>query len=535
MSERSVDTETTDNPNHPRYFLIYLMITAVIAGAMVMVIEVLGSRVIGPFFGVSLFVWTSLITVTLMALAGGYAVGGMMADRNGRPDRLYFIILLAGGLALCVPLLKNPVLQATVPLGLRGGTFFSTLLLFGPSLFLLGCVSPFLVKIAAREIRSIGKTVGGLYALSTLGSVAGTLLTGFFLIGYLGVNRIFQVVGALLIVLAVGYFLFFRRKWLALAAMAFPLLLPLPENLNTKLMDNGTRYTVIEAADSFYGNLKVIDYTYRHLHTRELVIDGLIQGGLDMRSDLSIYAYSYLMQLVPYALNPEGKRGVALGLGPGIVPRWYEQRGVAFDVVEIDPKVVDLAKRYFAFINSGTVEITDARRFIDTNDSAYDYVILDIFNGDTTPAHVLSLEALERMAKIMNANGVLAINLSGSVRDKTYITASVFRTLKNVYDNVVVYPTFDTKTGPGFGNLIVVAYNGEPRTLDTNILSQYQIHPFAREIVERALRQPLSEITHANAIVLTDDYSPIDFFDAWLRESVRRTIIETTDWDALIN
>ena len=194
-------------------FTYYLIMTAMLCGALVMVIEVLGSRVIGPFFGVSLFVWTSLITVTLVALAAGYAAGGVLADKKADPDYLYAIILAAGLLVLAVPWSKAVVLKATLPLGLRLGALASALLLFGPSLFLLGCVSPYIVRLAAREMTSIGRTVGLFYALSTVGSFFGTLLTGFVLIAWLGVSRIFHVTGLLLIALAVVYFIIVKRRF----------------------------------------------------------------------------------------------------------------------------------------------------------------------------------------------------------------------------------------------------------------------------------------------------------------------------------
>src|SRR5512138_649521 len=100
-----------------RAFLVYLIITAVVCGALVMVIEVMGSRVIGPYFGVSLFVWTSLITVTLVSLAAGYGAGGLLSERRGTPDVLYGAILAAGLLALAVPFVRLGVLRATAPLG----------------------------------------------------------------------------------------------------------------------------------------------------------------------------------------------------------------------------------------------------------------------------------------------------------------------------------------------------------------------------------------------------------------------------------
>jgi hypothetical protein len=97
---------------HSLPFIMYLIITAIVCGALIMVVEILGSRVIGPFFGVSLFVWTSLITVTLIALAAGYAVGGLISDRKRSPDYLYGIILVAGFLVLVIPIMKGVVLGA---------------------------------------------------------------------------------------------------------------------------------------------------------------------------------------------------------------------------------------------------------------------------------------------------------------------------------------------------------------------------------------------------------------------------------------
>ncbi len=252
----------------------YLVVTAVLCGALVMVIEVLGSRVIGPFFGVSLFVWTSLITVTLVALAAGYAAGGYWSDRYPTADVLYWMLLAAGLLVLAIPYLRAPVLKAALPLGLRWGALAGSFALFGLPLFLLGCVSPYVIRLAAREMRSLGKTVGGFYAASTAGSVVGTVATGFFLIAYMGVPGIFWICGSLLVALAAGYFALFRGKPYALAL----LLLAWPAypraSLPSATMPGGTAVKVVHSADSFYGNLRVVEYQGGNMRTRELVIDG---------------------------------------------------------------------------------------------------------------------------------------------------------------------------------------------------------------------------------------------------------------------
>ena len=505
-----------------------------VCGGLVMVIEILGSRVIGPFFGASLFVWTSLITVTLVALAAGYAAGGVLSDRKPSPAYLYSIILLSGVLTLLVPVLKGPVLKATVSWGLRTGAFASSLALFGPALFLLGCVSPYLVKIAAREMLNIGRTVGVFYAISTVGSFVGTVVTGFVLIAYFGVNSIFTVVGTLLIALAAGYFLFFRKNAAVLAALLLPLVLFPQEGPVSKVMVNGTRVTKVFTKDTHYGNLKVVDYSLGDRRHRELMIDGLIQGGIDVRDRQSVFEYAYYLEFLPYGINPAGKNCLVIGLGAGLVPVWYEARGIRTDIVDIDPDVVDIAKNYFGFSVSGDIIISDARYYLNTSSKQYDYIILDVFNGDTTPGHILSLEALELVKARLTEKGIVGINLIGSLKRENFMTASIIRTLEKVFRNVVIYPNYAVETSDGGGNITLLAYDADFKPFDPGSVAGLPVHPFAQEGVKRFLGKSFKLPSGTAAMVLTDDHNPIDFYDVWLKEWVRKMILENVDMDVLI-
>lgn len=511
--------------------LRYLLFTAIVTGALVMVVEVLGSRVIGPFFGVSLFVWTALITVTLLALALGYGAGGFVADRYPSPSVLYAIIMAAGVLVALVPWLKPLVLKAALPLGLRGGAFASALLLFGPALALLGSVSPYVVRIAAREWGRLGRTVGVFYAVSTAGSFAGTLATGYFIIGYLGVGRAFVLCGVLLAALGAGYFVFFRRRWLAAAA---PLLLALlwPQGaLPTATTADGTRVTLVHSQDSYYGNIKVVDYAGGGLRTRELIIDGLVQGGVDLADGRSVYEYSYLMERLPVALNPGGQRCLVIGLGAGVVPNWYAARGIVTDVVDIDPQIVAVAQSHFGFRPSGDVFVEDARAFLARPGRDYDYIVIDVFNGDTTPGHLLSLEAVRLAKARLASGGVLALNLMGSLREHAAMTASVIKTLRTGFEAVAVHALFDAATGDGTGNFVVIARDGPVAAA----ASDAGVHPLAQRGVRHGLAGAVAVPENPEAIVLTDDFNPIDVRDVWLKERVRRTILETTPAEILLS
>ena len=528
-------TKDTNQCARSRWMLGYLMLTAMVCGALVMVVEVLGSRVIGPFFGVSLFIWTSLISVTLISLSLGYAIGGYLADRRATAEFLFGIILLAGIAVIIIPYVKSPVLQFCVPFGLRIGSFASTAILFGPSLILLGCVSPYLIKITAKELKNIGQIVGGFYALSTVGSVIGTVVTGFVLIAYMGVNSIFHLVGTLLVILALGYFVVFKRIWWTATLVLIPVVMMAytTDTMPDVVMNNGTRVSLVASHDSYYGNLKVVDYRYQDVHTREMMIDGLIQGGVDRNTGESIYTYPYFMAYLPFALADKIQSCLVIGLGAGIVPKWYEQRGVRTDVVDINPAVFDFARIYFGVTVSGDEIQEDARYFLQYSDKTYDVVVLDVFNGDTTPGHLLSLEALRLLEKRLTRQGMLTINLAGSLYKNTYMTASVVRTLKTIFDQVDIFPTADPEKTGGKLNLVILAYNGSERTLDFDQAPDFKISSFARQDVFNNIGRRFYFPENTPSIILMDDYNPIDFFDAELKENVRKNILETTEWDIL--
>jgi spermidine synthase len=499
-----------------------------------MVLEVLGSKVLGPFFGVSLFVWTSLITVTLVALALGYAAGGVFADKKSSPAYLYGIILLAGILVLLIPHLKAYILKTCLSLGLRFGSLVSSAVLFGPALFLLGCVSPYIIKIAAKEIKNIGRTVGIFYAISTLGSFLGTLLTGFVLISYFRVDRIFEFVGVSLVCLSLFYFAFFRKKMYLLVCLVLPFLFfHTPVKLE-KIMSNGTKVSEVFSTDSYYGNLKVLDYSYGDKHIRELMIDGLIQGGIDLSNRLSVYEYPYLMEFLPYGINPSGKNCLVLGLGAGIIPMWYEARGIKADVVDINPAIVGIAEKYFGFKISGDVIISDARYFLIQSEKKYDYIIVDVANGDTTPAHILSLENFGLLKARLEDKGILAINILGGLKEETIVAASIVKTLREVFKTVKIYLNFDPGTGNVIQNLEIIAYDQPAISFKPDLVKDFPVHPFLKSVISNFLGKELLFPPGTPAVILSDDYNPIDFFDIRVKELLRKSILEITDWDALI-
>lgn len=516
-----------------KLFPWFLVLTSITGGALIMVVEVLGSKVIGPFFGASLFVWTSLIAVAMIALALGYALGGVLSDRRPHADYLYGIIALSGFFVFLIPLLAPSVIMFCVPLGLRAGAFFSSCLLFGPSLFLMGCISPYVIKIAAREMNNIGRTVGSFYAISTVGSVLGTVATGFLLIAFLGVKQIFFITSVALLLLSVFYFVVFRKKYLAIVVL-LPFLIFWPtERSVDKLQENGTRVRVVASKDGNYGNIKVVDYSYGFKHTRELVIDGSVHSGIDMNTRLSIYPYYYILGKYPLTMRPGGGSCLVLGLGAGVIPTIYQANGVTTDVLDIDPVVLDFARDYFGFHNNGETYIEDARYFLNRTPKKYDYIVLDVFSGETMPTHLLSLEAFELIQKVMVDGGILAFNLSGSVGEDSYMTASVIKTLQQVFDQVDIYPNFNPRGGETIGNISVLAYDGTPRPVEQNLFGRTPVHPFVKEVLDNVHTWRWQYPAEQEAIVLTDNYIPVEFYNSRISERIRQGVLASTDWEVL--
>ena len=506
----------------------FLLLTVAITGALVMVIEITGARIIAPYFGVGLFVWTSLISVTLLALAAGYWVGGGLADRRQSADTLYALIGLAGFYVLLTPWLREPVLKMCVPLGLRAGAFVSAGILFAPPLFLLGAVSPLAVRLSSRAWDNLGRTVGLLYAISTAGSFIGSVITGFYLLANFGVSKTILITGITLVALSAYYFLLIgRRPAIAVIALAaaFPLLLTPARSVEANLPD-GTVATIIDQRDSFYGLVKVIDYRYGPRGIRELTIDGLVQGGIDSASGLPIYEYLALLQYLPQQLRPEIRSALVIGLGSGVLPRSYAQQGIRTEAIDIDPVVVELCRKHFGLPPELPVHIEDARTYLSRPGTQYDLIVLDVFSGDTTPAHLLSVESMRSLKARLNPGGLIAFNLIGSLQAADATLPSIIATARTEFAHALLYPLF--KAPANEGNVVLLASD---QSLTPSTASSFPgtLSPMVVAGLQHALANPVVvNDRFAGHLTLTDDFNPIDTRDQTTRDAVRHAILTTT-------
>ena len=215
MGDVSEDQPTESSAGSPlgqfvaQFHRAVLPLIVFVSGAVVMVFELAGSRVVGPYFGTSLFVWTSLIGIILGSLSIGYYVGGRLADRVPSYERLSFILLLAAAGVTGALIFKDILLTMlqSAEVDVRTSVVLAAIILFSPASILLGMVSPYAVKLSLRELAHSGRTVGNLYALSTVGSIVGTFLAGFYLIPHFGTNRLLAILVCVLIACATVLFI----------------------------------------------------------------------------------------------------------------------------------------------------------------------------------------------------------------------------------------------------------------------------------------------------------------------------------------
>jgi spermidine synthase len=514
----------TDNPtsSHSKAWL-YLIVF--LTGASVMVIELLGTRLIAPFYGASLYVWSSLISVTMIALAVGYFVGGRWADRAQRSG-LSLIIALAALFTLLIPWATRPVLLATDPLGLRGGAFVSALILFFPSLTLLGMVGPFAIKLATSQLDGVGSSSGSVYAVSTVGSVVGTLLLGFFLFPWVGSRQILVSLGLVLFALAVAVAVYEQKRFgktiavlpctlLAIAGMCL-----LPKIVGAGHVDPDGRFSVLSERESLYGYVRVIEQSSRDL--RFLTADASMIGAANISDGANRLTYQDIVALIP-ALKPSIKKALLIGQGAGHMAMTLRDKyGIMTDTLEIDPAVAQAATDYFSFKPNGKAIVGDARYEIRHLTGSYDLIIHDCFTGGSEPSHLLTVETLQQLQSLLSPQGIVALNFVAFGKGEgQQALASVSKTVAQVFANQSL---FISDPGEDFNDYIFLA-GSQPIDLASPSLNTEQAE---------WLNKRKFTINASNGIVLTDNLNPLEHLQTRKSEHYRHVLVDWFGNDLLV-
>jgi len=477
------------------------------SGAVLMALEMLALRLISMNFGGALRETSVVIAVFLIAMSLGYALGGRVGDRWPQARTLMGVMLAAGLCIEPIPWLNEAlaerIFRSALPDSLHA-LIVCFCLYFVPVVLMAG-VSPMAIRLLARQVEETGKVAGNVAALSTVGSIVGTLGTSYFLIDlFQSYSRTVYFLGILMVLLAglVGLeTLGSRRLPAAVGALVGFLLGAQPAAAE-----------VIFERDSIYHHILVKDEgPYRILY-----FDNSTESRM-LRNDPLNGGYEYTDFFhIPFILNPNLRTVLFIGLGGGTGPKRFvnDYPQVQVEAVDVDPVVVEVAQKYFQVQPGPRLKlyVQDGRAFIKRTSKTYDLIVLDAYTrnryGSTLPPHLTTREYFQQLRQRLSPRGCLVYNCTGS--ETSAITRALYKTLATAFSQQYL---FDTETSL---NTVFVAWNGTgPR------LTREQWVERARKLVQRGVVKLPNFVRRAGQLytepletadvpVLTDDYAPVD-------------------------
>ena len=502
---------------------LLLNIIVFIGGAVLMSLEIVGSRVLAPYFGNSIFVWGSLISVVLAALSVGYYWGGRMSEHNPSFAKLLLLLVVPGAMIFVLPFLYPTVnlWVAEADFGARANPLIVSAIYFlVPGIF-LGAISPYAIRLGATTLSTVGSTAGTLYALSTCGSIFGTLFTAFYLIPAIGVANIIHALGITLLLLALVMWPLTRAHGAKVRARAgavtkaavvilltlFSITLPLSA---------WSVYRTLYEKDSFYHHIRV----NQDDEARYMYFDQTLQSAMNLNDPTTLrLTYSRYVSL-GMVFRPDAKRALIVGLGGGSIPKKWQKEfpAMEMDVAEIDAEVIQVAKKYFSFSEGKGMNVhsQDGRLFLTRTSHRYDVILLDAYFKDAIPFHLNTREFFTMANQKLTANGVLVINIIGAVTGPGgKITRSVAKTLRGIFPQIYMFAVRrpDNASLDTIQNVIIVATK-EPQRMAIGDIAKRAVN-LGRELFPRSANDIAvafvdGKVADDDVPVLTDDYAPTD-------------------------
>lgn len=460
--------------------------------AAVLVIEILAARLLAPYLGVSLEVFTGIIGVILAGISAGAWLGGRAADR-GEPRRLPGPLLVTGGLtAMASPLIIDAIGPTLGPDA--ASIVVATVAAFFLPAALLSAVPPVIVKIQLSSLESTGRVVGTYSAIGTAGAILGTFATGFVLIAAFPTRPIVLVTGGVLVV--AGVFLWSTRgiwKMATLVAMA-------AVSVALIGLDGPCEFETTYSC-------AIVEEDATRPTGRTLVLDRVRNSYVDLVDPTHLeFRYVRLMADVIDTMAPDGElEVVSIGGGGFTLPGYIERTrpGSENTVLEIDAKLVEIGRNELALVDEIDVIVADARVSLrDLPTGRADIVIGDAYSGTSVPWHLTTVEYTEEIDRVLSPSGVYTMNVI-DYEDLDFVRSEA-ATLRAVFSHVALFAPPDYLTGLAGGNYVLVA---SPEPVDV-------------EAIESAIRRrggaevgiDGDRLTSfiADAGVLTDDYAPVD-------------------------
>jgi len=490
------------------------------SGAAIMALEILGSRILAPYFGSTLFVWGSLIGVVLISLSVGYFLGGKLADKKPDFNILAWMLFVSGIFIFFVPTLASIILGFDfITNNAKYGPLIVTFVLFFIPTVLLAMVSPFAIKLKVKSVDKLGNIAGNLYFVATVGSIVGTFLTVFFLIPNFGVRSIILSLSAVLVLIS---FFWLKRKSEAVGILIIVLFLVpttlVPANYIFNSVLNGVNYETIYETDSLYFHIIVADdsNTLHNSHQRVLFLNNLPQSSMYLNdTSESSFPYTYYFHM-GFLFNPEIKDVLFIGGGGFSAPKKFleDYEDVNIDVVEIDPEVVEVAKEYFYVEENERLNIVigDGRQFLLKTEKKYDLIVLDAYSSSYVPFHLMTLEFFNLINDHLKENGVVMSNLITSLNGElSNLYRSEYKTIAQIFPNIHVVPTRKNNPPIYIQNVVVIGTKSKDEFSTERLLEiasgnnkvKIDLSEFINNLLDK-------EIKTNDVPILTDDYAPVN-------------------------
>jgi spermidine synthase len=474
--------------------------------------ELSASRLLGNIFGTSNLVWANIIGLMLLYLAAGYFIGGRWADRSPHPRTFYTILIVAAFLTALVPLIARPVLRfaAEAMMGLNavvaGGSFLGVLILFSIPVTLLGCASPFAIRLAVTDSRQAGTVTGRIYAISTLGSLIGTFLPVLVLIPTLGTTGTFLFFsGLLFVVAAFGLWGVDRRR--VMLALVIPLIVAGAASVSLSGSQRPLPGLIPESEiESEYNFIQVVQRgEWRYL----LLNEG--QGIHSVYNPNQIetgMVWDYFLSAAFFNPAPRVESFGNIGLAAGTAARQYTAvfGPIPIDGYEIDGAIVETGRRFMgltepninAIIGDGRVELARSPR-------RYSVIGVDAYRVPYIPWQLTTREFFAEVRGKLVEEGALVVNVGRTPNDHRLVEAMV-GTIGSIFPSVYVVDIPDTF------NSIVYATVQPTRVenLRTNLEQLPEgVHPLLRNALARTLTHLVP--TPQSDTVFTDDLAPVEW------------------------
>jgi spermidine synthase len=495
----------------------YLYTLVFFAGFTTLGVELSASRLLDPWFGNSLIVWASLIGLILLYLAAGYWLGGRIADRSPHVSTLLRLTSIgAVGVGL-VPALSRPVLELAsrgldhFDAALISGSMAAILVLLAVPITLLGCVSPFVVRLAIKDVTTSGSVAGQISALSTTGSILGSFLPVLLLIPSLGTRRTFALLSlTLLLVVLFGMIRTRQHVAIFVTLLAAVIIAWLGFQTTSIKPVVGLLYET----ESTLNYIQVVDAGGVERQLRLNEGEGIHSvyrpgGGLaDGIWDYFLLAPAF--NPAPYAPS-QVSRVAIVGLAAGTMAQLFTEGygPIAIEGAELDPRILEVGREWFAMDMPNLKAVAmDGRRFLATSEAPlYDVIAVDAYRPPYIPFHLITVEFFQLTYDRLATSGVVAVNVGRTMTDYSLVDA-VAATMQAVFPSVYV---MDEPSGESaLGNTLVVGTRNPTTLADFDANLPAFNSPLLVEVARRARTQAKLAEPPIDAPVFTDDRAPVE-------------------------